>query len=429
MQRTPEGPGSEDPARPAADDAARRPSGRQLTGAARARRSAATAAAMAVLGTSAGLSSAHAVEPAEAPAPAERRDGVDGPSRTVQAGDSLWSVAVVNGIAVDELMDWNDLRGDASITPGDTLRLSAPSEDPKTDRSTREEADRNGADRDGTGRDEAARVADPSPAAEPDPDAPATEAEPGALEHEIAAGDSLWGLALRHEVSVETILRANDLDVAAPLRPGRMLRIPEAAPAAPRTAEKAAEEDPEKATGKAPGKTSEARGDGGRPQVVNDFPGYDYDDETLASANRHLERLHERPAPSAADLQTMIATTAESMGVDPALALAHAEQESGFDHRRVSPADAVGTMQVIPASGEWAEGLVGRDLDLLDPQDNVTAGVAIMRENLEITSTREQAIGAYYQGAHGIEEYGMYTDTKTYVREVRAKLEAWQPRT
>lgn len=397
MQRTPEGPGSEHPAHTPAASAARGPAGPQVSGGSRTRRSAAVVAAMAVLGASAATTSAHAVEPADAPAPAERRDGVDGPTRTVQPGDSVWSVAVVNGISVDDLMDWNDLRGDAALTPGDALRLSAPSADP-----TPEEP----------AHDEAARVADPAQAAEAETDSSETSteagAEPGGLEREIAAGDSLWSLALHHEVSVEAILRANDLDVASPLKPGQTLRIPATGPAASRPA-------------------PEARGDGESPQVRNDFPGYDYDDETLASANRHLEQLRERPAPSAGDLQAMITTTAESMGVDPALALAHAEQESGLDHHRVSPADAVGTMQVLPASGEWAVDLVGRELDLLDPQDNVTAGIAIMRENLKITSTREQAIGAYYQGAHGIEEYGMYSDTKTYVREVRAKLQAWKP--
>ena len=75
----------------------------------------------------------------------------------------------------------------------------------------------------------------------------------------------------------------------------------------------------------------------------------------------------------------MVASTARSMGVDPTLALAHAFQESGFGMNAVSPANAVGVMQVIPSAGDWAEGLVGRQLDLLNPQDNVTAGIAIIR--------------------------------------------------
>ena len=124
-------------------------------------------------------------------------------------------------------------------------------------------------------------------------------------------------------------------------------------------------------------------------------------------------------------MQRLVRTTAQEMGVDPALALAHAEQESGFRHRSASPADAVGTMQVLPSSGQWASALVGRDLDLLDPQDNVTAGVAIIRENQRTSADLEHGIASYYQGAYGVEEYGMYDDTKTYVKQVKAKLSGW----
>ena len=78
-------------------------------------------------------------------------------------------------------------------------------------------------------------------------------------------------------------------------------------------------------------------------------------------------------------MQAKVAATARAMGVDPALAQAVAFQESGFNHAVVSPANAIGTMQVIPSSGEWASELVGRQLNLLNPDDNVVAGVAILR--------------------------------------------------
>ena len=75
----------------------------------------------------------------------------------------------------------------------------------------------------------------------------------------------------------------------------------------------------------------------------------------------------------------MIGETATRHGVDPKLMVALSYQESGWNHRAVSPANAIGAMQVIPSSGEWASSLIGRELNLLDPQDNVTAGVVIMR--------------------------------------------------
>lgn len=374
MQHTPQDP------RPQDSDPAR--------GGSRARRSAAALAALAVFGAT-GTSAAHAVDQPKGSAPDDRPDAVDGPARTVQPGDSLWSVATANGLSVEDLMEWNGLSGDAALAPGAVLRLSAPAE--TTAPSTTD--------------DEATRVEDPAAPAEP------AQAAPRGAEHRVVAGDSLWLLSQRHQVTVQELLEANDLDVAAPLREGQMLRIPaaESAPAAEPSAEKAAD----------PAASAQA------PRVQDDFPGYDYDDETLASAQEHLDQLYERPAPSADEMQRLVRTTAQEMGVDPALALAHAEQESGFRHRSASPADAVGTMQVLPSSGQWASALVGRDLDLLDPQDNVTAGVAIIRENQRTSADLEHGIASYYQGAYGVEEYGMYDDTKTYVKQVKAKLTGW----
>ena len=100
------------------------------------------------------------------------------------------------------------------------------------------------------------------------------------------------------------------------------------------------------------------------------------------------------------------------MGVDPALALAFAYQESGFNQRAVSPANAIGTMQVIPSSGEWASDLVGRKLNLLDPYDNATAGVAIIRQLIATSKDLDNAIAGYYQGQYSVSKYGMYDDTK-----------------
>lgn len=380
MQHTPQDP------RPQDSDPA--PSG------SRARRSAAALAALAVFGAS-GTPAAHAVGQPGGSAPEERPEAVDGPARTVQPGDSIWSVATANGLSVEDLMEWNGLSGDASLAPGDTLRLSAPAK----------EASSAKADDSPKSGDEAARVQDPAaPAA-------AAETAPSSTEHRVAAGESLWAISQRHDITVQALIEANDLDVAAPLREGETLQIPaaETAPAAQDDAAPIA----------APAEAAEA------PRIRDDFPGYDYDDETLASAQSHLDQLYERPSPSAEEMQRLVRTTAQEMGVDPALALAHAEQESGFVHRSVSPADAVGTMQVLPSSGEWASALAGRDLDLLDPQDNVTAGVAIIRANQRSAEDLDRGIASYYQGAYGVEEYGMYDDTKTYVHQVKARISAW----
>src|SRR5690625_4147507 len=121
-------------------------------------------------------------------------------------------------------------------------------------------------------------------------------------------------------------------------------------------------------------------------------------------------------------MQELVRKTALEMGVDPALAQAVAFQESGFDQRAVSPANAIGTMQVIPTSGQWASDLVGRPIDLLDPHDNVVAGVAILRVLVKTSDSLDHAIAGYYQGQSSVRKYGMFDDTRRYVANVRTLM-------
>ncbi|MDO5751660.1 lytic transglycosylase domain-containing protein, partial [Arthrobacter sp.] len=132
------------------------------------------------------------------------------------------------------------------------------------------------------------------------------------------------------------------------------------------------------------------------------------------------------PSPSRAQMQELVASTAASMGVDPALAMAFAQQESGFNHQSVSPANAIGTMQVIPSAGEWASGLVGRQLNLLDPQDNVTAGVAIIRALHRGAASEDIAIAGYYQGQSSVSIHGLFGDTVNYVAGIKANRELFR---
>ena len=123
--------------------------------------------------------------------------------------------------------------------------------------------------------------------------------------------------------------------------------------------------------------------------------------------------------PSRTETKAMITRIARQHGVDPSLALAISYQESGWDQRQVSVANAVGTMQVIPSSGEWASQMAGRDLDLLAPEDNITSGVLLLKTLTQQASTTSDAIAGYYQGLASVESNGMYADTKQYVANVK----------
>lgn len=208
----------------------------------------------------------------------------------------------------------------------------------------------------------------------------------------VRSGDTVSAIATRFGSSVATIVAANGLDQRALIRIGQTLSVPGAS------------------TSPAPA------------SVGNTFAGRTYADHVVAAANANLTTLKSASVPTKAQMQAKVAATARAMGVDPALAQAVAFQESGFNHAVVSPANAIGTMQVIPTSGEWASQLVGRPLNLVDPDDNVVAGVAILRTLVRNAPDLPTAIAGYYQGASSVKRNGMFADTRRYVANVQTHM-------
>ena len=233
----------------------------------------------------------------------------------------------------------------------------------------------------------------------PAPAAPAAAA--ATTSHRVAAGDTVSALALRYGCTAQSIISSNNLGPSALIRIGQTLTIGASAPATSAA--------PVSSTAPAP-----------TAQLVGDtFAGRTYSRDVVSAANQNKAALLAATVPSKDQMRTMVRDTALALGVDPSLALAIATQESGFNHRSVSPANAIGTMQVIPSSGDWASDMVGRDLNLLDPQDNVTAGVAIIRRLVATSPTLDAAIAGYYQGQSSVRKYGMFDDTRRYVANVQ----------
>jgi LysM repeat protein len=213
-----------------------------------------------------------------------------------------------------------------------------------------------------------------------------SSAASGGSSYTVRSGDTLSHIAARSGVSLSA-LRAANPGVGDRIQVGQRLTVPAAA-----------------------GRTG---------TVGNTFAGRTYPSATVAAAQANKDALAARSVPSRGKMQAMVASTASANGVDPALAQAIAFQESGFDMRAVSPANAVGVMQVIPSSGVWASELAGRRLDLLVPQDNVLAGVLILKANLRAAGDQDTAIAAYYQGLRSVRANGMYADTRRYVANVQ----------
>ena len=211
----------------------------------------------------------------------------------------------------------------------------------------------------------------------------ASAALPSTTTHIVEPGDTLWDLATHHGTTVDALVALNSLTNPSLIRIGQRIQVPA------------------QITG----------------LVGDTFLGRTYPTDVVAAANTNKATLNAMAVPSRDAMQQLVIDTAIRMDVDPVLAQAVAYQESGFNQRAVSPANAIGCMQVIPTSGEWASGMVGRDLNLLDPDDNVEAGVAILRHLLERNDV-ETAIASYYQGERSVRNRGMNADTVQYVDSV-----------
>ena len=140
--------------------------------------------------------------------------------------------------------------------------------------------------------------------------------------------------------------------------------------------------------------------------------------------------MWEHPDRDREKVRRVVAGAARNHGVDPQLALAVSWQESGWQMGLVSHAEAVGAMQVLPATGRWMEHYAGRPLDLDKLGDNATAGVLLLKVLSRHTHRRTHKIGAYYQGLGAVRRHGLYDETRTYVANVVAikrRLEAGRP--
>lgn len=252
-----------------------------------------------------------------------------------------------------------------------------------------------------------------------------------AADHTVVPGDTISSIASAAGQSTASILAANGLSAGSLIHPGDIIRTDSAAAAAP-AANSSAKTSHTVESGDTMSAIAAMYGVGlaelldanGMDAFTVIHPGW-----TIKIAGSAPAAAQAAPAQAAesfqaptGDIPSIVARTASSMGVDPALALAFAEQESGFNPAAVSSAGAMGTMQVMPANAGWASDLAGRPLDLAATGDNIVAGVAIIRHLVSATGNLDTAIASYYQGQYGVQAHGMYPDTVRYVEQVKARM-------
>ncbi len=287
-------------------------------------------------------------------------------SYTVKSGDTLSGIANKHGMKLAALLSLNGISDSKTIYPGNKLKVSGSSSSSSKSQSS------------------------------------SSEGSATSSSYSVKAGDTLGGIAAKHGMKLADLLDKNpQLSTSTPLQIGTKVKV----------------------SGSSVSSTSTG---GSKQKIGNSMLGRTYPDHVVSNANENKNYLDSISVPSRSEMQSLIVATANRMGVDPALALAHSMQESGFSMRAVSPANAIGAMQVIPSTGEWMSSRLGQKLNLLDPQDNVTAGIAVIRFNLDNTDNLDDAIAAYYQGLSGVKNNGMYSDTKRYVASVKSLMKQYR---
>lgn len=228
----------------------------------------------------------------------------------------------------------------------------------------------------------------------------------------VHRGDTALGLAVRFHAWTDELLRLNHLTLHSRVHVGELVRIPVVVSAARRAHRHRRHHTHRHAT---PHRSHRSH-------------------HKARPTHRHVVKHHRSRwrgvHASRAQVRHVVARTARRHGLEPTLVLAIAWHESGWQQHRVSPAGALGVMQVMPATGRWLSSTIGRRLHLRRLRDNVTAGVLLLKM-LRAQVGPRGTMAAYYQGLGSVRSYGRYPSTRLYVATVcalRKRLRhGWDP--
>lgn len=261
-------------------------------------------------------------------------------THTVATGDSLWSIASRYGLALDALAALNAVQNPALIFPGQVLDLSAAGDATPTP----------AADDQATGLSDAAE-----------------QSSGAATVHDVVAGDTLSGIAVRYGVTLDALVAANDLDRTSVIVPGQRL--------------------------------------------VVEMSVSDIDPAVLANLPAELVASTDRLA-----LLPVFDRWAAHYGVPADLAKSLAWFESGWNNEVVSSAGALGIGQVLPITADFvSDVLIGETLDPHVPEENIRLSIRYLRYLLDETGDTRLAIASYYQGLTATRRHGIYNSSQFYV--------------
>lgn len=123
----------------------------------------------------------------------------------------------------------------------------------------------------------------------------------------------------------------------------------------------------------------------------------------------------------------LLVDAAREQGLNPNFVLAVSYWESGYDNEKISSDGAVGLMQIMPGTAEWAgPALLGRRVDLYRARDNARLGAALLAHYVDVFGDPKLALAAYYQGEQGTRQHGIYPSSRDYVDGIWALRNRFQ---
>lgn len=125
------------------------------------------------------------------------------------------------------------------------------------------------------------------------------------------------------------------------------------------------------------------------------------------------------------DYSAEIEAEAREAGIDPYLVCAVIKAESNFDADAVSPAGAIGLMQIMPVTGEWLASRGGFEFSaeqLYEPQYNIRLGCQYLRFLLDYWQWDVyKAIASYNAGQNNVARWledGVWDGTSENLQDI-----------
>lgn len=119
-------------------------------------------------------------------------------------------------------------------------------------------------------------------------------------------------------------------------------------------------------------------------------------------------------------IQDQIVAIAKSMGLDPAIALAIAQQESGFNPNAKSNKGALGLFQLMPGTAS------GLGVDPNDPQQNIRGGIGYLLQLFRKYKDWNKAFIAYNEGPGILDKGIIYPGAKSYAEDAMKNSARWR---